>query len=366
MISASMIRLDLKLPESSYPLFIGEGAVRELPSFLKERNYSSVVILTDTNVGPLIVPMVQKHMPQPVAVITVPAGESHKSVETLAAVWTHLQEKGTDRKSLLLNVGGGVIGDLGGFAASTYMRGIDFVQVPTSLLAQVDASVGGKTGIDHNDVKNLVGTFTQPKAVVIDINFLRTLPSREYISGFAEIIKHGIIADPESFELASVKSPRDFSGEELTKLIHLSCSTKARIVEKDEIESGLRKLLNFGHTAGHAIESLALGTTTPLTHGEAVSIGMVIEAKLSQLLGKLHSKDFKRIEDGLIRASLPTRYEGAAPKEEIWRLIRSDKKSTKGEIAWALPTAIGHAEPEVIAPENLVTEALKFALPKYV
>ena len=257
-----------------------------------------------------------------------------------------------------MNLWGGVIGDLGAFVASTFMRGIDFLQVPTSLLAMVDASVGGKTSINVGGVKNSVGVFQEPIGVIADVDTLETLPKRELVSGFAEIIKHGIIADKDHFNMAISKKPEEFSKKELMKLIADSIKIKLRIVKQDPHEKkGPRKALNLGHTIGHGVESLSLKTSSPLLHGEAVAIGMIAESKLAELMGLLPIEDFVSIEKAISQVGLPTRIVNMQV-EDTQKLMASDKKNKFGDILWSLPERIGSVKFDIKVPEELVVEAI--------
>ena len=257
----------------------------------------------------------------------------------------------------MINLGGGVIGDIGGFAASTYMRVTDFFYIPTTILSQVDESVGGKTMIDFQNVKNIVGTFCQPSAVIIDVETLKTLPKREIISGFAEIIKHGIIKDKNYFEKVTSKNPLDFSDDEMVEIITGSCKIKAVVVESDEKENGQRKLLNFGHTIGHAIEAVSLEKDSPFSHGEAISIGMIVEAYISHDKGILSQQDVETIITVLKNAGLPT----VVPNFDIDQMItkmKSDKKNANGNINFTLLTKIGEGIINQTIDENDIKKTL--------
>lgn len=339
-----MKQLDLLLPieEHTYSIFIGSGLLGRINTLINFSAYSKLFIITDRTIEKIQLPTLAKGLPHRFHVIALDAGEREKNIENTKAIWLELLRLGADRKSCIINLGGGVVGDLGGFVASTYMRGIDFIQIPTTLLAQVDASVGGKVAIDFADVKNLIGSFCQPKAVIIDPETLTTLTKAEFISGFGEIIKHGLIRDKKYFEFAVSKHPKSFTLTELEEIIEKSCRIKASIVEEDEKESGARKLLNFGHTVGHAIESLSHNTSRPLRHGEAISIGMVAEGKISVLSGSLKENEFQTIEAALIHAELPTKATGIS-QDIILSLIRADKKNNDGKILWTLLSGIGAA-----------------------
>lgn len=321
--------------------------------------YTKIVIITDVNVVERWQSVVMQSLPPEISTIILPPGESAKNIESLQHIWKQLHDVGCDRKSLIINLGGGVIGDIGGFAASTYMRGIDFINIPTSILAQVDESVGGKTGIDFNNAKNIIGTFQQPKAVIIDIATCETLPKEQIFSGFAEIIKHGLIADETYFKNVTSKNPTAFSPDELIEIIARSCEIKRDIVEKDEKEAGLRKLVNFGHTIGHALEALSLSTNKPLLHGEAISIGMVAEAKLSQLKGLLSEKELEEIISCLKNAQLPVSQKGFDHYAVI-NMLKQDKKNVGDKILWTLLEKIGKgAINQEVTPEE-VSKALIF------
>lgn len=325
-----------------YPIFIGNGLLMKISSLIDLIKYSKALIVTDKNIPSILIQDLQTSLPIESSIVMLDASEQHKDIESIKKIWEKLQSFGCDRKSLVVNLGGGVIGDIGGFAAATFMRGIDFLQIPTTLLSQVDASVGGKVGINFLGIKNLIGTFQQPIAVIIDIKTLSSLPPREFISGFAEIIKHGLIADKDHFQFAISKKPRDFSENELLDIIEKSCKIKAAMVSKDEKEESIRKILNFGHTIGHAIESLSQKTNKPLLHGEAISIGMVVEGRISNLLGLLSDKDLLQLEESIVHAGLPNKIPDFEI-DEILEKMQSDKKSEKGKINWILLKEIGKA-----------------------
>ncbi len=354
-------------PESVYPILIGKGLLRDLPKVFDITKYSSLFILTDQNVG-------RRWLPQLLTTLNVnreirchawemPAGEENKNISLLGEVWNKFAEAGLDRKSLVINLGGGVVGDLGGFAASTYMRGLDFIQAPTTLLSQVDASVGGKTAIDHAQLKNLVGSFSQPVAVIIDTETLTTLPPRELAAGFAEIIKHGLIQDQGYFDLARSGTASSCSEEKLHSLIAGSCKIKSLIVSCDEKEIGPRKLLNFGHTVGHALESHFLTTRHPLLHGEAISLGMVVEGTLSLKLGLISESEFSIITQALSRIPLPLKAPEKFDGEKMFELMIKDKKNSHGEVRWSLLSGIGRGVYDQSAPRELVLHALEVVQP---
>lgn len=336
---------------NQYQVYIGSGILKSLEEIIDLKNYSKVIVITDDKIPGKYLDQYEK--------ISVSSGEENKTIETVKEIWEQLLRFGADRKTLVINLGGGVIGDMGGFAAATYMRGIKFLQVPTTLLSAVDASVGGKVGIDFAGVKNLVGSFNQPIGVVVDVDTFETLPDREFISGFGEIIKHGIIADPKYFKTVTSKKPRQFSKEELIEIIKRSCEIKAEIISSDEKESGNRKLLNFGHTIGHALESASLETDTPLQHGEAVAIGMIAEAKISAAQGLLNDSIIQEIENVLRNADLPVKYE-ITDQQKILHLISKDKKSEGGKVNWTLIKNIGEAVINQTADEAQILSAIQY------
>ncbi len=268
-------------------------------------------------------------------------GEAHKNLAALSALWDALVVAGVERSDLLVGLGGGVVGDVGGFAAATYLRGIDFVQVPTTVLAMVDSSVGGKTGIDHPRGKNLLGAFHQPCGVLADLDTLQTLPRREVLSGLAEVVKAALVADSELFGLLEARGPELLEDPEvLEAVVERAVAIKARIVESDERESGARSLLNLGHTLGHAVEAAAgYGT---FTHGEAVALGIGFAARLSRGLGLLSANDEGRILGLLEKWGYPLRMPGVRA-EKILDALRADKKNRGGEPRWVLPEGVGRA-----------------------
>lgn len=337
---------------------IGGNLMGKIGSLYDLSTYSKIFIITDQNVEPLFLKKVIATLQVETVSIILPAGENEKHIESIQKIWMAMHDAQCDRKSLVINLGGGVIGDIGGFAASTYMRGIDFLNIPTTLLAQVDASIGGKTGIDFSGIKNLVGTFNQPVGVIIDTQTLATLPNREFLSGFAEIIKHGLIKNKKYFEKVTAKHPLKFTQDEMIDIITESCEIKANIVQSDETEINIRKTLNFGHTIGHAIESLSLDTSTPLLHGEAISIGILAEAKISHLINILSISDLQRIEQALITAELPI----SSPSikiDEVLKKMKSDKKNERGQINFTLLRGIGDALYNQNVSEPVIIKAME-------
>jgi 3-dehydroquinate synthase len=292
--------------------------------------------------------------------VTVPAGESSKSMEQLATVYDALYDLAADRKTCVVAVGGGVVGDLGGFAAATYNRGLPLVMAPTSLLAMVDSSVGGKTGINHPKGKNLIGAFHQPAGVWIDLAHLRTLPEREYLSGLAEVVKYGVILDAPFFEFLEVNAAavRDRKSDMLAGVVARCCRLKADVVEKDEHElTGLRAVLNYGHTFAHAYETCSgYGT---LLHGEAVAIGMTDAARLAVKL-KLIGAEFAERQRKLLEALwLPTAPNAEFRTDDLIAVMRRDKKAVGGKMRFILPTRLGEVKLFDDVPESLVRDVLE-------
>lgn len=318
---------------------------------------TSIFVLTDQHTAKYCLHTFLENITSKVQIITIPSGEENKSLEACQYVWSKLMEGGADRKSLLINLGGGVIGDLGGFCAATYMRGIKFIQVPTTLLSQVDASVGGKLGIDFMGVKNMVGIIQQPYSVHIFTDYLSTLDEKQIRSGYAEMLKHGLIADQSVWQRLSAGMPSDSLawGREVITSVEI----KKAITEKDPYEKGLRKILNFGHTIGHALESKWLQSPNPLLHGEAIAIGIISEAFISYHKGFLTEEELFDIRKGIISVfgHRPKYVNGA---EEIIQYMRADKKNEGGQFRFALLTGIGSATYDETADEQLVRESLLF------
>ena len=269
-------------------------------------------------------------------VIMLPAGEENKVLEVCFQVWETLTEAGFGRHDLLINLGGGMVTDLGGFVASVYKRGLAFINVPTSLLAMVDAAVGGKTGIDFAGYKNQIGTFTAAQATYIDTGFLHTLPSQEWANGFAELLKHALISDGQLWQ--DLSKIQDIQNELRSETIQQGVQIKVEIVAQDPTETGVRKILNFGHTIGHALESYYLNTETPLSHGHAVAIGLLLESHLSVELSTLTKEEFLSIETR-IKSSYALQIPNDA--EGLWALMQQDKKNDKGEVRMCMLSQIG-------------------------
>ncbi len=325
----------------------------ELNNFLKSKNYSQIAVLCDENTFQHCYPLIQ--LPDHI-VIKIKAGEEFKNLETCSEVWRSLTEYHFDRNGLLINLGGGVIGDLGGFCARTYKRGINFINIPTTLLAQVDASIGGKLGIDFNGLKNHIGLFSIPEAVIVDQIFLNSLSEEELKSGFAEVIKHHIIADKEAWGYLITTS---FESIDWMEIVSHSIEIKRRIVESDPTEKGIRKLLNFGHTIGHAIETTLLNTEGKLLHGEAVAVGMICESYIALKKGMIGDGDLSQIIKyiDLIypRRSIKTKY-----KKEILINALHDKKNHGNKILAVLPDATESAKWDCEISNDEILDSIDF------
>lgn len=310
------------------------GAAREgLSAFLSAERYSRIFVLMDEHTASACYPLLPTEVIEQATPVRIRSGEVYKNIETCQEIWGALIAADADRNALLINLGGGVIGDMGGFCAATYKRGIDFVQVPTTLLSQVDASIGGKLGIDFRQIKNSIGVFVNPRAVFVDTGFLHTLSVRERRSGFAEIIKHALIADAAQWEMLKERNQLVEVPEE--DIVIASLRIKKAVVEQDPFERGLRKALNFGHTIGHAVESLALEGPEPLLHGEAIAVGMICESFLSYKKGFLHADALEEASRWLIDWYAPRPLDEAAFPDYM-TLMRNDKKNQSGGINFSL------------------------------
>ncbi len=365
MMNNKTVTVSLHEQSKSYDILIGAGIFNTVSTVVNDGKYSAIYIITDTHVGPLYLQKLERELKQDhMYSFVFEAGEQNKTLETVQRIYEDMAKNGIDRKSLVINLGGGVVTDLGGFAASTFMRGVPFINIATTLEGMVDASVGGKTGVNLGTLKNYVGVFSQPLMTVADIDVLKTLPERVFLQGYAEVIKHGLIDDKVYFEEAVSKSPLQMNSDELIQMIYRSVKIKSHIVMEDEHEKAARKLLNFGHTIGHVIESLSLMTKNPLFHGEAVSIGMIAEAYISCAAGMISRKTFLRIENGIRSVGLPTRYTSGSSIEDIVSQLRSDKKNEHGAVKWTLLSDIGKGEFNVSIGEHFVRQGVEYILQK--
>ena len=359
-----MSRITVKLPQNSYDIAIAPGNISLLGAEMQRLKLGTkVLVISNPEIfdyyGDICVKSLSKAGFE-VFTHLIPAGETHKHLGSIQQVYDTALTHHLERSSTFVALGGGVIGDMTGFAAATWLRGVNFVQVPTSLLAMVDASVGGKTGVNHPKGKNLIGAFYQPKLVLIDPNVLKTLPVREFSAGMAEVIKYGIIWDKDLFDKLSaadnLSSLETLEPQLLETIIARSCQAKADVVSQDEKESGLRAILNYGHTIGHAVESLT--NYEQLVHGEAVGIGMVAAGKIALEMG-LWDKETAQQQDELItKTGLPTVIPSQISIKDILETVKSDKKVKAGKVRFILPTEIG----KVIITDQVTPEIITQAL----
>ena len=347
-----MINIDVNLKKTiddSYKILIGEGLLNRLVDDLDKAPLGhSYAVITDSNVKKLYgqdLNQALEKLDANILLIDFPAGEEQKNRDIKTQIENKMLESNFGRDSALIALGGGVVGDISGFVAATYTRGIPYIQVPTTLVACVDSSVGGKTAVDTEHGKNLIGAFYQPECVYIDINTLKTLDSKEIKEGLAEIIKYGVIADSGLYSLLEQRIEDLFQYDEslLSEIINRCCTIKAKVVEQDEKESNLRKILNFGHTIGHAIEKMS---EYSLSHGYAISIGMILEGKIASELGLWDKTNLESLKELLHRAGLPTDMPFNAPPEQLIETMKIDKKSGGGRIEMALPSVIGEMAQE--------------------
>lgn len=327
-----------------------------LKTFLGTKSYSKIVVLTDTNTKRFCYPVIKDSLPKH-TLITVKHGEENKNLQTCELIWSAMTEAQLDRHALMINLGGGVIGDMGGFCAATYKRGIDFIQIPTTLLSQVDASVGGKLGIDFQGFKNHLGVFTLPNAVLIDPVFLETLSEREKRSGFAEILKHCLIQDGEKWQEIRRK---DLADQDLPDLIAHSVEIKKKVVKQDPTEKGLRKILNFGHTLGHAIETFFLPQGKKrLFHGEAIATGMVCESYIAYERGLIDERTLEQIEEFIFSIYGKVAI-AEADFDTIIGLTLQDKKNKGKEVRFSLINAAGNCLYDIVVSKNEMKKALAY------
>lgn len=335
-------------PGDAYPVLLGSLA-RTFPEWLQQRQPSKILLLADAHTRQHCLPLflAATGLSADTPVVEIPAGETYKHIGTCQILWEQMLEAQLDRHALVINLGGGVIGDMGGFCAATWKRGVDFVQVPTTLLSMTDAAIGGKLGIDFQKVKNTIGVFQNPAAVFVDPSFLATLPERELRSGFAEVIKHALIGAPELWEMIRDYTPEQLlncSLETWQEILRQSIAVKVRIVTEDPHEKGIRMLLNYGHTIGHAMESYYLETDHPLTHGEAIAIGMLTETWIQQ---QTVPEDWTR----LMLRIFPHRNIPLDIMPEIWQTMQQDKKNKAGTVRMVVPTT-GAFDMQVMTPSQ--------------
>ena len=340
----------------NYLIVFNENGVAEINNLIERKRYSSIFLICDENSHEHCVPAFLSEIETEIKIeiIEIEAGEELKNITTCVDIWSTLAELGADRKSLIINVGGGVITDIGGFIAATFKRGIDFINVPTTLLAMVDASVGGKNGVDLGHLKNQIGTIVNPEMVFINTIFLNTLPQREMISGYAEMLKHGLIFDETYWQKCAQFDQINFN--DLHQLIYRSVEIKNTIVSQDPFENGIRKALNFGHTLGHAIESYFLESQNQLLHGEAIAIGMILESYLSKTKKMLTNQSYI-----LIKTTLKKIYSTVIftknDIDAIIELLIHDKKNAYGQVQFVLLDGIGAVELNQIIDNSIIFNA---------
>ncbi|HET8861537.1 3-dehydroquinate synthase [Marivirga sp.] len=327
--------------------------IRYIKELLASVEYSQLFVLADENSKKHCYPFLKEYLTNH-QLIEIKSGEKHKTLDSCNLIWNTLTEATADRKALLINLGGGVITDMGGFCAGTYKRGIRFINIPTTLLSQVDASVGAKTGVDFNGYKNHIGLFCEAEAVLINPSFHQTLPQNQMISGYAEMLKHGLIADKKHWNDCLENGFEKFSNE----LIQQSVKIKEEVVASDPTEKGLRKILNFGHTIGHAIETHLLNTENELLHGEAIGLGMIAESHISKSKGLLSNEEYQIVVKKLSKIYESPKIEKAS-FPEIKRLCKQDKKNQNGRINLSLLKNIGQAVYDIPIEEELIDQALK-------
>ena len=339
--------------------YFENDGIEALNRYISENNPSKIFIFTDNNTQKYCLKTFENSTNIKFTNVNFINGDNHKDLQTLTGLWEQLMRKGADRKSLIINLGGGVVTDMGGFVAATFKRGIKFIHVPTTLLGMVDAAIGGKNGINFMEAKNQIGAIVQPEFTWINTGFLRTLPQDEFISGFAEMLKHGLIADRLYWEDLKVyyQNPTD---KQLAELIKTSVNIKDHIIQKDPYEQGIRKLLNYGHTIGHALESyMNYQQKIALSHGKAVAAGMIIEAYLSYKTNNLSETDLNDIKQS-INSIYPIIELSISDIKEIIDLLRFDKKNEKGVVKYVLLNKIGAADYNKEVPEDLLFEAFDY------
>jgi 3-dehydroquinate synthase len=356
--------ITVNLPQQSYEIAIAPGSLDRLGEYMADLKLGKKILLVSN-------PTIFKHYGQraiaclqaagfEVSHHIIPPGERYKTLNSIQKIYDAALANRLERSATMVALGGGVVGDMTGFASATWLRGINFVQVPTSLLAMVDAAIGGKTGVNHPQGKNLIGAFHQPSLVLIDPDVLSTLPAREFRAGMAEVIKYGIIWDAELFaqmeKSKNISQLRYIKAELMDFILTCSCQAKADVVSKDEKEAGLRAILNYGHTIGHAVESLT--GYTQVIHGEAVAIGMVAAGKIAVELGMWHQEDAQRQDALLQKAGLPTKLPGGLDIDAIANALQTDKKVKNGKVRFVLPTQIGTVEITDQVPADTIRQVL--------
>jgi len=349
------------IQSNTYTVHFGSNCYKQLNAYLKAHRFSKIFIIVDVNTHHFCLPQFMAQMATDVTIeiIEIEAGEQHKTIDTCVGVWNALSDLGADRKSLIINLGGGVVTDLGGFVACTFKRGLKYINVPTSLLAMVDASVGGKTGVDLGNLKNQIGVINSGEMVLVDTSSLDTLPQDHLKSGWAEMLKHGLIRDRAYWNKVSNLSEQTL--KDLDQLIYESVIIKHNIVEQDPFEDGVRKHLNFGHTLGHAIESYFLShqDKKDLLHGEAIAVGMILESYISAVMLDFPEEDLKQINKA-IRNIYKQVVIDTSDIGPIIDLLKYDKKNEHGNINFVLLEAIGKPKIDCLVPNDLIVKAFEF------
>lgn len=351
-----------KQVDNSYEILIGSGLLKTVASELKKSKLGNkYAVITDTNTEKLYAKAFLRNFVMnrlDTYLLRFEAGERQKTRKTKAYLEDELIDLGLGRDTVIIALGGGVVGDVAGFVAATFNRGVNYVQVPTTFLAMVDSSIGGKTAIDHPLGKNLVGAFHQPKKVFMDIDTLKTLPKKELLNGLVEVIKHAVVADKDFFKFLedNIGKIIELNTKVVEKTIKRSCEIKASIVELDEKESGLRKVLNYGHTIGHSIEALS---TYEISHGSAIAVGMVIEAEIAKQLKLLKQTDVDRIKNLLEKAGVSTKLPKGIKHADIIKKTLLDKKTRAGKVEYSLPLSIGKVKQGIAVPDKVVSKVIK-------
>jgi 3-dehydroquinate synthase len=337
-----------------YNIYINER-YDVLGKSISEGKYSKVFVIVDQNTEQYCLPHILEYLPESSVIIQIEDGEKNKNLQTSQFIWNALLNNQGDRHSLIINLGGGVIGDMGGFCASTFMRGIDFINIPTTLLAQVDSSVGSKLGVDLNGVKNIIGVFNHPKAVIINTDFLKTLPYKEILSGYAEIIKHSLIADATLWY--EILDKQKIESQDFETYVTKNVKIKNDVVTQDPLEIALRKILNFGHTMGHAIETSLMNTNYSLLHGEAIAIGMVCESYLSFKKGYISLEDCHQIKS-VIHKLYGNKNKSLPSFDSLLNIMKHDKKNKSGNIYFSLLESIGKGNYNQLCSEDEIRQSL--------
>ncbi len=354
-------KLTVDLGERSYPILIGEDLLQSPNVFSPYIHGKQILVVTNETIAPLYLQsVVDSLLAYQVDVVVLPDGEEYKTIETLGAIFDQLLLKSHNRTTTLIALGGGVVGDMTGFAAACYQRGVNFIQVPTTLLSQVDSSVGGKTAVNHPKGKNMIGAFYQPQCVIADTSTLNTLDDRQLRAGLAEVIKYGLIADAEFFFWLedNVDDLLKRNSAALAYAIECSCQNKAKIVSQDEREGGIRAILNLGHTFGHAIETAQ--SYKDWLHGEAIAAGMIMAAELSCAMGWISSEDVDRTRELFLRCDLPVTPPAIMTHQKFVELMAVDKKVMDGSLRLVLLKAIGHAEVTANFDHEKLSDILRF------